>query len=289
MLNIIEEDLGTNQTLVEILFGVVSPMLISHYVELNTTLVTAGVTVQLEALDLLEPMIHAQEIDSLTIPDEVDDIMREASRIALQVCGVGFDEEISISQLSDLCRIILHFDVSESPQTLIDKIESADDDIDAILITLSYLTDQPYEEWLPVITSVGVGLVDRIKHLAHTANDLVIHRTDADLKSIHEYQQRLDRLKQVQDSELVEDLDGLHSEPSFESLYVIHLPAITQASQQDAVESIMAICCVSHTNSVDMLKGVDVLLDDLYETPTSRMSAEQIKESLLPKYQTVYG
>lgn len=287
MMELMEEELGNNQTLVELLYGNVSDILIGQYVELNNTLVSAGFTAQLEALDLLEPLVSGQEIDCLSVPGEVDGIFREAARLALMTCGVFFDEDTDLGLLTELCQTILHFDPTETPQTLIDKLSAADDDIDALCITLEYLTDRPYDDWLPVIANVGVGLIDRINDLAHRANDDATSTDDLTLKAQYDFAQRLTRLK-----ELVKDNDdvipAVTSEPSMESLYLLHVPMLLDSSVSDATNSIMVISCLSHPTKDGMLKATSTLLDDLYDDPIKRMEAERVRDTLIPTYGKLY-
>lgn len=287
MLELIEEDMGYNQTLVEILYANVSDLLIMQYVSLNNALVSSGFTAQLEALDLLEPLISAQEIDALSIPMEVDGIFREAARIALLTCGVSFDEEIGLDTLGELCETILNFDPTESPQTLIDKLSAADDDIDALCITLEYLTDRPYDEWVAVISNVGVGLIQRINQLAQNANDETLATSGYDLKVSYDFAAKLDQIREINKNENIR-LEDMQAEPSLESLYLLHLPSLLDADKDVVVDSIMAISCVSSKTFPEVLIASASLLDDMYDDPIERMEVERIKTAFIPKYSKVF-
>lgn len=284
-----DHDLEFNQTLVEILVGCVSPEYIQQCVELNNILCRAGFTAQLEALDLLNAMVLADEIDNLSISLEIDALFRETLMVALRTCGVFFDEDIPFDRLIDLSRIILHFDVTETPQVLLDQVNSAEDDIDALCKTLAFLNHDDEDDWLPHIAEVGVGLIHRIQHLAQEQQSVLDNRTGLDTQLQYSMNERLLKIKAQGDSSVINNIDGLSATPSMESMYVLHLANLIDVPLEQAVDGVCSISFTCAPSFEAAVQGVNTLLDDLYDTPNERMEAEGMKQKYIQKYAPIFS
>lgn len=274
-----------NYTFLSLAVGLASDELLQHFSDLNTLLLSADFRNQIEAIELLSASIEADEFDPSEIIVEMDNLLRESARRCLLECGIQYDEDISMELLIDLVRNIIHFDTTEDPQVLLDCIESADDDHDAVLRVLQYLSGRDYDEWVTVVTEVGDGVIDRIKVLALTALDTVQTTVDTD----YELSKRLEVLKSVDSSELVESFEHLETSPDINSLYLVNVGRMLDSQPEDVVKSLYAMACITQPSLEAAYNAVGMLLDDFCDSAIARHEHEQHRHKLKVTYSNLFG
>lgn len=265
--------------------GLTSDELIQQFSELNILLLSAGFRDQVEGAELMSVAIEADEFDSSEIVVELDNLLREASRVCLLECGVQYDEDISMEMLTDLVRNILHFNATEDPQSLLDAINAADDEHDALLRVLEYLSGRGYDEWLTVVTDVADGVIDRVELLALAALDTVNVTQDTD----YEFAKRLEVLKSVDSSELVESFEHLSTPPNIDSLYLVNVDKLLDQGPEDVVKSLYAIASVTQPSLESAYHAVGILLDDFCDSAINRHEHEQYRRQLKSTYSNLFG
>lgn len=285
-----EQDLGYgSEDLVTLLYGLASDELIQRYVELNQILLTSGYATQLDVFELMFTSIERDELDTMEVVIEVDNVLREACRLCLLECGLKYQEEISLDILIILTRAILLFDTTEDPQRIVDLIESSEEDHEALLEVLEYITAVDANEWITVISDVGTGVIDRIKDLAINATSVDYQVLDVD----YQLSDRFNKLKTLvadkpHQKQLVESLESLTTTPSLESLYMMHLNELVDASMEEAVGSIYSLACIANTLPEASFEAAKKILDDFYPYPLDRQQAGQTLFNLKSGYDKVY-
>lgn len=285
-----EQDLGYgSEDLVILLYGLASDELIQRYVELNQILLTSGYATQLDVFELMFTSIERDELDTMEVVIEVDNVLREACRLCLLECGLKYQEEISLDILTILTRAILLFDTTEDPQRIVDLIESSEEDHEALLEILEYITAVDANEWITVISDVGTGVIDRIKDLAINATSVDYQVLDVD----YQLSDRFNKLKTLvadkpHQKQLVESLETLTTTPSLESLYMMHLNELVDASMEEAVGSIYSLSCIANSLPEASFEAAKKILDDFYPYPLDRQQAGQTLFNLKSGYDKVY-
>lgn len=285
-----EQDLAIGaEDLVTLLHGLASDELILLYVELNKVLLEATYTTQLDVFQLMFTSIELDELDTLEVVVEVDNVLRESARICLLECGIHYQEDVSLPTLIELTRAILLFDTTEEPQTLIDIIDVAEDDHECLLTLLAHLTGIDDGEWITVISGVNEGVIDRIRDVAKEVLTIDYQVDDID----YSLSDRLSKLKNVvadntTQTQLVESLESLASPPPFETLYMMHLNSMVEASMEDVVSSIYSLACVAHPRGDESFEAAVGGLNDFYEDPLERQQAGQLLYNLKGNYSKVY-
>lgn len=267
-----ENQIVDNEVIISLLYGISSEELISNFCSVNKILVESGFHNHLEVLDLLQINYEDGGIERTELPIEVDEILREASRICLLECGIIYDQEIDLDRLEELLEYGLAFDVTEDSQRLLDVIESSDDDLDALINLLSESTGRLADDWYEVITDVTLGLIDRIKTLC--LNDLTSKLDEENHTTVNIRRDLLDKAGLL--DSLLPELSSEEVKLSMESLIQNNLDHLDELSLEDSVKRLWTFSFLTNESFESATKNVDDLIESLYLNNKDSLKAQAI-------------
>ena len=270
--------LEENTEIIGLLYGQVSDELISVYCELNQVLLKSGYDNHLDAFEQLNNALEGDEISSERIAIVVDDTLREAVRVTLKLCGVYYDEDIRITDLVELARAVLDFDITDTPDEILSIIESNEDQYEAFLEVLQYTTSLTVEYWSTLLVEppYDTGVLDRIKELCTEAIS-----SDVSIDKDPELEKRIARLDE-------DALTNVTEVPSLESLYQLNLPTLLTSTIETNVAAFRTMSYIVSPDEVSFESNVTKLLDDFYTEPFDRIEAQRVHLSMREHQSTKY-
>lgn len=283
MLDLTPDELVDNEVIITLLSNVSSEELIKLYCSINHSLVNFDFHNHMEVLDLLSITSEASEVDPLDIPLEVDDVIREACRITINECGVHYDDDIPLELLSILLDTIVGFDVTDSPQDLIDRLEVAEDDLDCVLLVLSDSSGYDYEDWMTHIERVEFGVMERMLFLCNEALNETLDEGVFTPPTLD----RLDKTTLIK-SVLPNALEG-DVQVSMESLFVNNLSHLEELDVEESVRHLWVYGCLSNEGIASADRCVSDYINMLYFEPTIQEKALKIKNEIRPEFTAFFG
>lgn len=272
-----------NDTLESLLIGTSSDELISKYISLSKILVDNGFINHLDVLELLDEQVISLNFDRLNLPLEVDDILREASRVSLLECGITFDEDIPLDLIIELTDYVVGFDITEDPQYLLDTIETSEDYLGCFTDLISDYTGRNDFEWLEVITRVDIGLIERIKSLCLESLTEVLD------ESYIEGMSKRDMLEKSGDlGDVLPELTREEVDISMESLLKNNLDILDGLSLEDSVRRIWSYGCLSSETFNEANVKVSNIIDDYYMDPRDSLNAKMYSNKIKNDFEEVF-
>lgn len=287
-----EDNAGTQdicQPLVaEMLIGRAAPELILLYLELLQTLYEANFTNHVEEIDLLHASLNSHSIDTSEVTEAVDAIIRTAYDRCFSLLGISTTDDIPLDLLAELGDIVLLYDTTDTPEFILNAVDSAEDADEAFLKILEFKGVREIEEWMPYIASVNPGTVDRIRKLAV---DEINNSARTDHTFDHDLGRRLSRLSKLRQNTvgatLVNQQSGIGA--SLESLYGLYVGKLFDQSLEQSVDDLYSMAVLSCESLGSAQAGVATWLDDLCTDADERRRAEQISLRLSREYAPIFG